>query len=94
MKCRSTRYSSPFGSAFHATFDDAEPTFAVIEAAAMLRRPTPSQRVRVVNVTDLSILEHEGGHAPTRSLPREDFNALFTSNRPVHFQLSRLRGGD
>lgn len=88
MKCRSTRYSSPFGSAFHASFDDAEPTFAVIEAAAMLRRPTPSQRVRVVNVTDLSILEHGGGHPP-RALSRAR-TATPSSHPTVPFSLSTI----
>ena len=61
----------------------AELTFEVIEAAAMLRRLTPSLRVRVVNVTDLLILKHEGGHP--HALSHDDFDALFTPNRPVHF---------
>ena len=61
----------------------AELTFEVIEAAAMLRRLTPSLRVRVVNVTDLLILKHEGGHP--HALSHEDFDALLTADCPIHF---------
>ena len=61
----------------------AELTFEVISAAAMLRRLTPSLRVRVVNVTDLLILKHEGGHP--HALSHSDFSALFTPDRPIHF---------
>ncbi|KAL2047306.1 hypothetical protein N7G274_001327 [Stereocaulon virgatum] len=60
----------------------AEITFEVIEAAAMLRRIAPNLRVRVVNVTDLLILKHEGGHP--HALSHEDFDALFTADRPIH----------
>lgn len=61
----------------------AEITFEVIEAAAMLRKRAPNLRVRVVNVTDLMVLENEGSHP--HSLSHEDFDALFTPDRPVHF---------
>lgn len=60
----------------------AETTFEVIEAAAMLRRIAPNLRVRVVNITDLLILKHEGGHP--HALSHEDFDALFTADRPIH----------
>ena len=61
----------------------AEITFEVIEAAAMLRKRAPDLRLRVVNVTDLMVLENEGSHP--HALSHEDFDALFTPNRPVHF---------
>ncbi len=61
----------------------AEITFEVIEAAAMLRKRAPDLRLRVVNVTDLMVLENEGSHP--HSLSNEDFNALFTPDRPIHF---------
>lgn len=61
----------------------AELTFEVIEAAAMLRKISAHLRVRVVNVTDLLILKHEGGHP--HSLSHQDFDALFTADRPIHF---------
>ncbi|KAF6225192.1 hypothetical protein HO133_010389 [Letharia lupina] len=61
----------------------AELTFEVVEAAAMLRKLSPDLRVRVVNVTDLLILKHEGGHP--HALSHEDFDALFTADCPIHF---------
>ena len=60
----------------------AEITFEVIEAAAMLRRIAPNLRVRVINITDLLILKHEGGHP--HALSHQDFDALFTADRPIH----------
>ena len=68
----------------------AELTFEVIEAAAMLRRIVPSLRVRVVNVTDLMILAHAGGHP--HSLTHEDFDALFTTDKPIHFNYHGYNG--
>ena len=61
----------------------AEITFEVIEAAAMLQRRAPDLRLRVVNVTDLMVLENEGTHP--HALSHDDFDALFTPDRPIHF---------
>ncbi|ODH44831.1 hypothetical protein ACO22_00661 [Paracoccidioides brasiliensis] len=60
-----------------------ELTFEVIQAAALLRKRVPELRVRVVNVTDLMILGAETGHL--HALSDEAFNALFTADRPIHF---------
>jgi xylulose-5-phosphate/fructose-6-phosphate phosphoketolase len=60
-----------------------EVTFEVIAAAALLRKYVPALRVRVVNVTDLMIMSPLGTHP--HSLSDADFNALFTPDRPVHF---------
>ena len=60
-----------------------EVTFEVIAAAALLRQRLPQLRVRVVNVTDLMILEPYGTHP--HALTELDFDALFTKDRPVHF---------
>ncbi|TCD60297.1 hypothetical protein EIP91_010418 [Steccherinum ochraceum] len=60
-----------------------EVTFEVIAAAALLRKILPALRVRVVNVTDLMILSPFGSHP--HALQDTDWNALFTSDRPVHF---------
>ncbi len=72
----------------------AEITFEVICAAAMLRHLVPHLRVRVVNVTDLMILGLEGSHP--HALSHDDFDALFTPDRPVHFNYhgyaNELRG--
>jgi len=61
----------------------AELMFEVVEAAAMLRRNFPYLRVRVINVTDLMILENEGSHP--HALSHELFDSLFTHDRPIHF---------
>ena len=61
----------------------AEITFEVIEAAAILQRLAPYLRVRVVNVTDLLILENEGTHP--HALTNADFSAMFTEDKPIHF---------
>ncbi|KAH8692719.1 putative phosphoketolase [Talaromyces proteolyticus] len=60
-----------------------ELTFEVIYAAALLRKLVPELRVRVINVTDLMILDTAGAHP--HSLSEDDFNALFTPDAPVHF---------
>lgn len=60
-----------------------EVTFEVIAAAALLRKVLPTLRVRVVNVTDLMILAPAGSHP--HSLQGADFDGLFTSDKPVHF---------
>lgn len=56
--------------------------FEVVAAAAILRRKCPTLRIRVVNVTDLMILESETLHP--HSLNHEDFDALFTPDRAIH----------
>ena len=60
-----------------------EVTFEVIAAAALLRKVVPALRVRVINVTDLMILGASGTHP--HALSDADFEALFTCDRPVHF---------
>lgn len=60
----------------------SELTFEVVAAAAILRRRCPALRLRVVNVTDLMILEAETLHP--HSLSHASFDALFTPDRPIH----------
>lgn len=60
-----------------------ELTFEVIVAALLLRKKSPSMRVRVVNVTDLMILGAERSHP--HSLTNDDFDSLFTEDVPIHF---------
>jgi xylulose-5-phosphate/fructose-6-phosphate phosphoketolase len=57
--------------------------FEVVAAASILRRICPALRVRVVNVTDLMILESETLHP--HAMTHQDFDALFTPDRPIHF---------
>jgi xylulose-5-phosphate/fructose-6-phosphate phosphoketolase len=61
----------------------SELTFEVVVAASILRRKCPALRVRVVNVTDLMILEAETLHP--HSLTNEAFESLFTKDKPIHF---------
>ncbi|KAJ5132489.1 hypothetical protein N7448_006647 [Penicillium atrosanguineum] len=60
-----------------------EVMYEVVQAAEILRERAPSLRVRVVNVTDLMILDNEGQHP--HALSNEGFNRLFTEERPIHF---------
>lgn len=57
----------------------SELTFEVVAGAAILRRLCPALRVRVVNVTDLMILESETMHP--HALSNDEFSSLFTSDR-------------
>lgn len=56
-------------------------TLEVLAAVDILRVATPELRVRVVNVTDLLILEEETEHP--HGLDDTLFNALFTADAPV-----------
>ncbi len=59
------------------------PTLETISAAAILREWLPELRVRVINVVDLMRLQPEAEHP--HGLPDSEFDALFTSSRPVIF---------
>jgi xylulose-5-phosphate/fructose-6-phosphate phosphoketolase len=59
------------------------PTMEVVAAADLLRTHLPSLRVRVVNVVDLMRLEPDTEHP--HGLSDRDFDALFTTDKPVIF---------
>jgi xylulose-5-phosphate/fructose-6-phosphate phosphoketolase len=59
------------------------PTLETLAAADLLRRHLPDLRVRVINVVDLMRLEQPSEHP--HGLPDADFDALFTTDRPVIF---------
>jgi xylulose-5-phosphate/fructose-6-phosphate phosphoketolase len=59
------------------------PTLETLAAADLLRRHLPDIRVRVVNVVDLMRLQPDSEHP--HGLPDRDFDALFTTDRPVIF---------
>jgi xylulose-5-phosphate/fructose-6-phosphate phosphoketolase len=59
------------------------PTLETLAAAAILRERLPDLRVRVINVVDLMRLQHENEHP--HGLPDREFDALFTTDRPVIF---------
>jgi len=57
------------------------PMLEVMAAAQILRQELPELRVRVVNVTDLLILEQNSTHP--HGLDNDMFTALFTPDKPV-----------
>ncbi len=59
------------------------PTLETVAATAILGRELPELKVRVVNVVDLMRLEPESEHP--HGLPEDEFDALFTTRRPVIF---------
>jgi len=59
------------------------PTMETLAAVSILRDHLPELRIRVVNVVDLMRLQPEAEHP--HGLDDGDFDALFTTNRPVIF---------
>jgi xylulose-5-phosphate/fructose-6-phosphate phosphoketolase len=59
------------------------PTLETLAAVSILRRTLPDLRIRVVNVVDLMRLVPASEHP--HGLPDEEFDALFTPDRPVVF---------
>jgi xylulose-5-phosphate/fructose-6-phosphate phosphoketolase len=59
------------------------PTLETLAAVDLLRQYLPELRVRVVNVVDLMRLEPESEHP--HGLSDSEFDALFTTDRPVIF---------
>ncbi|KXN85817.1 putative phosphoketolase [Leucoagaricus sp. SymC.cos] len=60
-----------------------EVTFEVIAAASLLCKHCLNLHVRAVNIIDLIVLNHKCTHP--HALDDEQFNMLFTEDRPVHF---------
>jgi xylulose-5-phosphate/fructose-6-phosphate phosphoketolase len=59
------------------------PTLETLAAAALLREHVPELKVRIVNVVDLMRLQPDTEHP--HGLSDQEFDALFTPNRPVVF---------
>lgn len=59
------------------------PTLETLAAVTLLRSYVPNIRVRVVNVVDLMVLEPQSEHP--HGLSDEDFEELFTADKPVIF---------
>ncbi len=58
-------------------------TLEILAATSLLRRQVPELKIRVVNVVDLMTLQPASEHP--HGLPDEDFNRIFTTNRPTIF---------
>jgi xylulose-5-phosphate/fructose-6-phosphate phosphoketolase len=59
------------------------PTLETLAAVSLLREHLPNLKVRVVNVVDLMRLQPETEHP--HGMPDAEFDALFTTDRPVVF---------
>ena len=59
------------------------PTLETLAAVELLREHFPKLKVRVINVVDLMKLQSQNEHP--HALSDEDFDALFTTNKPVIF---------
>jgi xylulose-5-phosphate/fructose-6-phosphate phosphoketolase len=59
------------------------PTLEILAAVSLLREELPDLRIRVVNVVDLMALQPTSEHP--HGLTDEDFDALFTTDKPVVF---------
>src|SRR5207249_1661769 len=59
------------------------PTLETMAAVSLLRDMLPDVRVRVVNVVDLMRMQPPSEHP--HGLPDRDFDALFTTDKPVIF---------
>ncbi|MGW1344472.1 phosphoketolase family protein [Kribbella sp. NPDC002412] len=59
------------------------PTLETLAAVSLLREHLPSLKIRVVNVVDLMRLQPQSEHP--HGLPDADFDALFTTDRPIIF---------
>ncbi|MGA8709147.1 MAG: phosphoketolase family protein [Steroidobacteraceae bacterium] len=59
------------------------PTLEILAAVSILRQQLPALRIRVVNVVDLMRLQPASEHP--HGLSDEDFDRLFTRNKPVIF---------
>jgi len=59
------------------------PTLEILAAVSILREELPELKIRVVNVVDLFKLEKNTEH--THGLSDPDYNALFTTTKPVVF---------
>jgi xylulose-5-phosphate/fructose-6-phosphate phosphoketolase len=59
------------------------PTLEILAAVSIIREHLPELRIRIVNVVDLFKLQKSTEH--THGLTDSDYNALFTTNKPVVF---------
>ncbi len=59
------------------------PTLETLAAVSILRKHLPDLKIRVINVVDLMKLEPDTEHP--HGLSENDFDALFTKNKPVVF---------
>jgi len=59
------------------------PTMETLAAVKILREQFPDLKIRVVNVVNLMVLQPASEHP--NGMPDKDFDALFTTNKPIIF---------
>jgi len=59
------------------------PTLETLAAVDLLWKHVPALKVRVINIVDLMKLQPQGEHP--HGLPDKDFDALFTTDKPIIF---------
>ena len=59
------------------------PTLETLAAVDLLRQHAPELKIRVINVVDLMTLQPPSEHP--HGLPDADFDALFTTDKPIIF---------
>ncbi len=59
------------------------PTLETLAAVSILRKHVPNLKIRVVNVVNLMTLQPQTEHP--HGLPDKDFDAIFTTDRPIIF---------
>jgi xylulose-5-phosphate/fructose-6-phosphate phosphoketolase len=59
------------------------PTLETLAAVDLMRRHLPELKIRVINIVNLMTLQPPGEHP--HGLSDKDFDALFTTNRPIIF---------
>ena len=59
------------------------PTLETLAAVELLRSHAPDLKIRVINIVNLMKLQPQGEHP--HGLPDKDFDALFTTDKPVIF---------
>jgi xylulose-5-phosphate/fructose-6-phosphate phosphoketolase len=58
-------------------------TLEILAATSLLRRHVPEMKIRVINIVDLMTLQPDTEHP--HGLPDEEFNRLFTTDKPIIF---------
>ncbi len=68
------------------------PTLETLAAVDLLRQHLPDLKIRVVNVVDLMTLQPPSEHP--HGMSDKDYDSLFTEDKPIIFNLSRLSVAD
>ena len=68
----------------------AVPTLETLAAVDLFRQYLPGLKIRVINVVNLMKLQPQSEHP--HGLSDQDFDALFTKDKPIVFAFTATRG--